>query len=361
MLHVSLLGEQVITDDGTAVQARSSRTAALVAYLVAHAGSPQARQVIAGTFWPDSTDAQALTNLRRELHHLRQVLGDEPSLVVTSRDLCWHDTATCQVDLRTFAIEREAALAAAAAGDSEGIAAHATAAVAQYQGDLLPGVYDDWLLEARSALQRECADLCDLLSATRARTGDLTGAVDAARRRIQLQPLEEVGYRTLMLLQADLGDRAGAVSTYHHCASVLERELGVLPDPATQQAFQRLMARGDPAGISPRAVQPAPGRSGRAARPARRPGPGVQPAPGSVVGRHRGPAWPGPDRWRGRESGRPAWRPNSPRLARLHGAVVTGSQCFGTSGRCGPGAGGGLAAEPGCPVSNRNPRPGLAR
>ena len=98
------------------VRTRSSRAVALVAFLVAHAGSPQPRQRIAGLFWPDSTDAQALTNLRRELHHLRQVLGDEPSLVVTSRDLCWRDTETCRVDLRIFDIERKAALAAAAAG-----------------------------------------------------------------------------------------------------------------------------------------------------------------------------------------------------------------------------------------------------
>ena len=332
MLHVSLLGEQAITDDGTAVQARSSRTAALVAFLVVHAGSPQTRQRIAGTFWPDSTDGQALTNLRRELHHLRQVLGDEPSLVVTSRDLCWRDTNTCLVDLRTFAIQRAAALAAAAAGDSEGIAAHAAAAVAQYKGDLLPGVYDDWLLEARSELQRECADLCDLLSATRARTGDLAGAVDAARRRIQLQPLEETGYRTLMLLQADLGDRAGAVSTYHHCASVLERELGVLPDPAIQEAFQRLMARADPAGDSPRAVPPAPGRFGRAG--------------GQLIGRGREFSVL-QDLWQAAARGRPGLAligggagVGKTRLAaelaeqaRLHGAVVTSSQCFGTSGR----------------------------
>ena len=106
MLHVFLLGEQAITKDGTGVQARSSRAVALVAFLVAHAGSPQSRQRIAGMLWPDSGDAQALTNLRRELHHLRQVLGDEPSLVVTPRDLCWRDTETCQVDLRIFDIER---------------------------------------------------------------------------------------------------------------------------------------------------------------------------------------------------------------------------------------------------------------
>ena len=155
MLHVSLLGEQTIMDDrGGSVRARSSRAVVLVAFLVVHAGSPQARQRIAGLFWPESTDAQALTNLRRELHHLRQVVGDEPSLVVTSRDLCWRDAKTCRVDVRVFDAERKAALAAAAAGDDDGILLHGAAAIAAYRGELLPGVYEDWLLEARSQLER---------------------------------------------------------------------------------------------------------------------------------------------------------------------------------------------------------------
>ena len=116
VLQVSLLGEQAITGAGTGTRARSSRAVALVAFLAAHAGSPQPRQRIAGLFWPDSTDAQALTNLRRELHQLRQILADEPSLVVTSTDLGWRDTETCRVDLRVFDVERKAALAAEAIG-----------------------------------------------------------------------------------------------------------------------------------------------------------------------------------------------------------------------------------------------------
>ena len=133
-----------------------------------------------------------------------------------------------------------------------------------------------------------------------------------------------------MLLQADLGDRAGAVSTYHHCASVLERELGVIPDPATRQAFQRLMAGADPAGASLRG-------------PAR---PSFRVAAGQLIGRPREFGLL-QDLWRATAAGRPGLAlicggagVGKTRLvaelaetARLHGAVVASSQCFGTSGR----------------------------
>jgi DNA-binding SARP family transcriptional activator/tetratricopeptide (TPR) repeat protein len=330
LLHVSLLGEQTIADGRTgAVRLRSSRTVALLAFLAAHAGSPQARQLIAGLFWPDSTDAQALTNLRRELHTLRQVLGDEPSLVVTSRDLCWLDTDTCHVDLRTFDIERQAALAAAQSGDPDGILAHGAAAIAEYQGDFLPGAYDDWLLELRSVFERQCADLCDLLSKTQEETGNLAGAVAAARRRVQLLPMEEVGYRTLMQLQADLGDRAGALSTYHHCATVLERELGVDPDAATKATLQRLVASVDAAG----AAGPAAAR-----RPVW--------ASAQFVGRSRELGLLH-DAWQTAVAGRPSLAvvrgdagvgktrlvAEVADLARQQGAIVASTQCFATSGR----------------------------
>jgi len=333
MLRVSVLGEQTIADDGSgSVRARSSRAVVLVAYLACHAGSPQTRQRIAALFWPDSSDGQSLTNLRRELHQLRQILGDEPSLVVSAGDLCWHDTGTCRVDLRIFDVERKAALAAATAGDDQGVLQHAAAAIAEYGGELLPSSYDEWLLEARSDLRRQCVDLCDLVCSTRIRTGELAGALDAARRRLQLEPLEEVGYRTLMQLQADLGDRAGAISTYHHCASVLERELGVIPDAATREAFQRLMVHARPSGVPAAVAEPGPGR----------PGPAAVPLVGrsselsalqdvwqaAVAGRSgialvRGGAGVGKTRLVAEVA----------EMARMHGAVAASTQCFGTSGR----------------------------
>ena len=201
--------------------------------------------------------------------------------------------------------------------------------------------------------QRQCADLYDLLSETRARSGDLTGSAAAARRRIQLQPLEEVGYRTLMRLQADLGDRAGALSTYHHCASVLERELGVVPDAPTQDLLARLMSSAERAEVRPPAKKPAP-----AARPGA--------ASAQLVGRSREVGLLR-ERWRAAAAGQPGLvvvrggaGVGKSRLvaavaeqARSQGAVVAMTQCFATQGR--------LALAP---VADwlRNPvsRPGIA-
>lgn len=334
MLNIRLLGEQVVSDGATGTaRTISPRSIGLLAFLVLHAGSPQTRQRIASRFWPDSTDEQALTNLRRELHHLRGVLGAEPALTVTARDLCWRDSPTCRVDVLAFASSRTLARAAARSGDDAGILEHARAAVEEYRGEFLPGGYDDWLLEIRADLETQCVELVDLLREARARTGDLAGAVEAARRRVQLRPWEEVGYRRLMELQGELGDRAGAVSTYHHCASVLERELGIEPDPATRASLNRLLAAAGPATAAPPAPDPATTtRSGIAAAP--------------LVGRAAELAELA-SRWDAAATGRPSLVlvrgdpgvgktrlvTEAAERARLQGAVVAGTRCFGTSGQ----------------------------
>ena len=206
MLHVTLLGEQIISDDSPASATRSSRTVALVAYLAAHAGRPQPRQRIAGLFWPESAEAQALTNLRRELHHLRQALGREPSLW-SRRGTCAGGTpapagSTCgcspPTGRRRGPPPRPVTTpprSTHAGGPSPSTAATCSRLLRRLA---------HLLGRARAPVRRP------LRPAGQAGPGKATsGGQSAARRRIQLQPLEEAGYRTLMRLQADLGDRAG--------------------------------------------------------------------------------------------------------------------------------------------------------
>jgi len=245
MLEVHLLREQRISGGPRAEdRSLSSRSLDLLAYLVLHAGTPQTRQHLAFIFWPDSNEAQARTNLRRELHHLRGAIGDEPSLVVQSQALTWRDEPTCRVDVRIFEQKCQEAGRAKAAGDIDAFLLIAAAAVDEYRGDLMPGAYEDWVLEHRGALLRKCVELCDDLITLLAESGQQSPALDFAYRRVELQPFEEVGYRALMSLHLARGDRAAAVSTFHRCADVLERELGVSPARETTELVDRLLDRG---------------------------------------------------------------------------------------------------------------------
>lgn len=242
MLEVSLLGEQYVEGSTATNLARSSRSIALLGFLAVHAEAPQPRQRLAAIFWPDSSEQQARTNLRRELHYLRVLLGEDPSLVVEPATLMWREWPTCRVDVCVFRRERQLALQALAAGDQHAMLEHGTAAVEEYRGDLLPGMYDDWVLVERDELRRQCVELCDQLVAGWRDLGDLKKAVEYGRIRVRLEPLEELGYRTLMELQADAGDRAGAISTYHKCAEILEHELQVKPSQATETLAERLLS-----------------------------------------------------------------------------------------------------------------------
>ncbi|MGN6613373.1 MAG: ATP-binding protein [Angustibacter sp.] len=241
MLDVVLLGGQRLSRPASgADEPLASRTALLLTHVVLHTGAPQPRTHLAALFWPDSGEAQARTNLRRELHHLRTILGDDDSLVVGSLSLGWRDRPTCRVDVRVFLVEAEAASGAARDGDREGLVRHAEAALAAYGGRLLPGVLDDWVLAEGEALHRRCVELCDLLAQARADAGEPARAVQVARRRVQLEPLEEEGYLRLLRLQAASGDRSAALATYHRCVSVIERELGVAPGRAVVEAAAAL-------------------------------------------------------------------------------------------------------------------------
>lgn len=264
VLEVRLLGDQWISA-GDASEARlvSPRSLALLAYLVLHADVPQFRQRLAVLFWPDSSEAQARTNLRRELHNLRAVLGDDPPLVVDTTTLVWRDTASCLVDVLVFSRERDAASAARSGGNREAVRRHAEAALHEYRGELLPGMQDEWVIEERERLRRDCVEICDLAMAVERECANVSSAVRIARRRIRLEPLEEAGYRALMTLQLESGDVGAAISTYHRCAAVLEQELGVSPGASTTAVVSRLLGDDDGGSRSrARAVAAGRGRAG---------------------------------------------------------------------------------------------------
>lgn len=63
----------------------SDRQQALLAYLLLHRRTPQPRQRLAFHLWPDSTESQSRSNLRKALSHLRQALPEPDTVLLAYR------------------------------------------------------------------------------------------------------------------------------------------------------------------------------------------------------------------------------------------------------------------------------------
>src|SRR5262249_55970013 len=77
-LTICLFGPFEVRRDGRALpRLRSRKGHQLLALLLLRHGKEVERSWLAGALWPDSTEAQALANLRNSLKDLRRALGDE--------------------------------------------------------------------------------------------------------------------------------------------------------------------------------------------------------------------------------------------------------------------------------------------
>ena len=83
---------------------------------------------------------------------------------------------------------------------------HLEAAIAAYDGDLLPGLYDDWVLPERERLRVAFADAAEELVEQRSERGDHQGAIRLAEDLRRHDPLREPTYRTLMRVYVRAGD-----------------------------------------------------------------------------------------------------------------------------------------------------------
>ena len=222
-LRVALLGELSLRlGDAPLPPLESARAESLLAYLLLHRDAAQPRARIAGFLWPDSSEAQARTNLRHVLHTLRHALPEaQRCLEVTARTLRW--SGPVELDVAAF----EGALAL---GDPE-------AAAAIYAGDLLEGSDDAWVRDERERLK----SLYLAALEQQAAAADGPRAVAFAERLVRADPLREESYRVLMRLHDGRGERTRALRAYHACAAALERDLGVQPSAETRAAYEALL------------------------------------------------------------------------------------------------------------------------
>lgn len=242
-LHIRLFGEFSLNDGNTAVQTVSTpRLQSLLAHLVLQRGVSLARRHLAFSLWPDSSEAQARTNLRRELHSLRQALPAVDDLIsVDMQTLQWRTDAPFTLDVADFEQATADAKQAGKAASGTALRAALERAIALYKGDLLPGCYDDFILNERDRLRQSYLSALEQAVGLLQEQRDYPSAIEYAQRLLREDPLAEEGYLYLIRLYALNGDRARSLRAYHKCVTVLQQELGVEPGWETRQAYEQIL------------------------------------------------------------------------------------------------------------------------
>ena len=115
-------------------------------------------------------------------------------------------------------------------------------ALALAEGELLPGLEDEWAFEARDEHRARTAAVLEQLAAASEAAGDLRRAADLSRRAAALEPLSEEAHRSLMRRLAAAGDRAAALTAFSELRTRLLQTLRVGPSEETRRIAESLRA-----------------------------------------------------------------------------------------------------------------------
>lgn len=227
----------------------SEKAQALLAYLAAEPAQPQSREMLAELLWPDRPDGVARQNLRQTLSRLQRTLpATKEPLLHTTRQTVRLNHDVVQIDLDAFT----ATLAAVNAHPHPSPNAcldccqMLTAAVDQYQGDFLDGLFcdspafDEWVLLKRQWLQREVLRVLDILVQHHESRQAWQAAYRFAWRRVELDPLLEVAHQQVMRTLAHSGRRAAALAQYETLTRLLREELELSPATESTTLYEAI-------------------------------------------------------------------------------------------------------------------------
>jgi DNA-binding SARP family transcriptional activator len=183
------------------------------------------REFVAETLWADRDRNRASANLRSALWQLRAA----PEIVTVTRT---HIALSAHV--QTDLSELRSLTTGIFADEQPAVdRPHdiTTQQVEFLDRDLLPEWYDDWAEFERERLRQLRIGALEELSNRLRRQRRFVLAIISALAAIRIEPFRETAHRALIEAHLDAGNRCEARRHYAHLCKLLDRELGLPPDP----------------------------------------------------------------------------------------------------------------------------------
>lgn len=203
----------------------------IFAFLLLHSDVPLNKKQLAFQFWPDSTEQQALTNLRKILFELKKILpAADDHLDVKDGHITWYSNERCLIDVLEF----EKKINSQKQSDLK-------QALDAYQGEFLPGYYDDWIIERREKLSMQYAALLKKMIMLHEQKREFDDAIAYAIRYLQLDRLSEFAHMTIARLHIMNGNLSAARKQFLDMETILRSELDVAPSDEVIKTFEKLL------------------------------------------------------------------------------------------------------------------------
>ncbi len=243
-LKVYLFGSPRIEKNGAIISVDTRKAIALIAFL-AVTKQNHSRDVLCNLLWPEYQRANASRNLRRTLWSLNKAIGKE-WLTVDRNTVELNYGSNLWVDVNRFQYLVDSSRTHTHESDTLCSVCHPLLqdAISLVQGDFMAGFYlrdgenfEEWQSFQSRRLQQELLNILEKLASYHSLQGEFEAAIRYLQRCLSVDVLQERAHVKLMQAFAQSGQKAEAIRQYQQCKKILDRELGVSPQPETNALY----------------------------------------------------------------------------------------------------------------------------
>jgi len=226
--QIYLLGALRVSKEGSPYPLSGEKLQSLLAYLVLYPRLPHRREKLADMLFMDAPFDRVRRNFSDTLYRLQKLLGSDWFVVEG-------DTVALRVDeyLWVDVWEFERFSASHQEADLQ-------KAVDLYAGDLLPELYDDWLISERELRRNQYLSTLEKLAAHQEERGELRQALHTFRRLVSAEPLHEPAHQAYIRVLGRMQRYGEALAHYEYLRTLMRSELDSEPLAETRLIAQSI-------------------------------------------------------------------------------------------------------------------------
>jgi two-component SAPR family response regulator len=236
IVSVNVLGPLGIYLNGSRLKAGEAinhKALMLFLFLITYREKNVPKELIHETFWPNLNHIKAGNNLSSAIYAIRQVLGKE--VILNRKGFCCLNRDLVDLDLRLYCNHLEMGNHYYAAGENHKALDYFSQALKLYRGDYLSEyLYEEWIEIERVQFKQHQKGLLEITAEIYAGQKLYKNAAEILSRLPLLDVYEDHLFFRLIDYNIKAGSKCKAKQLYGHYKELIQKELGIEPDPSIE-------------------------------------------------------------------------------------------------------------------------------